>query len=246
MTPVDAPCFSHRLAPAPQRPDELAARLDRLRPREQLLIQRDELVCARLIRCTDGWLIRGMNRFTLGRCLAIACRCTTLNLLELRRKLRVQCLHFIRGDNPLVDQALSPDFARRRMQLDLRVHSRLRERGLVGLVVSVTPVPDQIYEKILAVLRTILYAELHYPDARVGVFRVHVNDRHLEALREIARVMSRSSVHRISGESDLIVRDDVKRAADAISSQPRHVERLRDDSLTRKCSVTVNHHRHHD
>ena len=49
MTPVDAARVTDCLAAAAQRLDELAARLDRLWPCEQLLIERNDLVRARLI-----------------------------------------------------------------------------------------------------------------------------------------------------------------------------------------------------
>ena len=74
---------------------------------------------------------------------------------------------------------------------------------------------------------------------------IHVHDRNLESLREIARIMRRPAVDRISRESDLVVDDDVKRSADAISAEPRHVERLRHNALAGKRGIAVDAHREH-
>ena len=106
------------------------------------------------------------------------------------------------------------------MGLDGRVQRRLRERRLVAFVVAVPTVPHEIDEEILPELRAIRDAKSHRRDARLDVVRVHVDDRDLEALREIARVVCGPRVRRIGREADLVVDDDVQRAPDRISAEP--------------------------
>src|SRR6476469_3382281 len=52
--------------------------------------------------------------------------------------------------------------------------------------------------------------------------------------------MRRARVDRVCRESNLVVRDDVQRPANAISAQTRHVERLGHNSFARECCIAVN------
>src|SRR5688500_2229559 len=241
MTPVDSTGFTHRFAPAAERLHQAAVRFEVLRPQEQLLVERNELLAARRLRgCTMRRVTHRLHRLTGSSLLSILRRGTALNLLELRGDLRIESLHILGRDDSFGSEALTPHFTRRRVPANLRVHRRLCERRLVGLVVAVPSIADQVDEEILPELRAVLDAELHHLDAGVRVFRVYVHYRNLEALREIARVMSRASIARIGRESDLIVGDDVQRAAHAIPAQRRHVERLGNDSFAGERRIAVN------
>ena len=72
-----------------------------------------------------------------------------------------------------------------------------------------------------------------------------MEDRNLESLGQIGRVVRRPGIGRIGGESHLIVHDDVDRAAGAVGIQARNVERLRHDAFAGKRGITVNRDRHH-
>ena len=126
------------------------------------------------------------------------------------------------------------------MRTDLCVESGLRERGLVGLVVPVSAVPDEIDEEILPEFRAIFDAQPRNPHAEVGVLGVDMHYRNFETLRQVARIPGRASVARIGGETHLIVDDDVQRAANAISAQSRKIERLGNYALARECGISVN------
>ena len=56
-------------------------------------------------------------------------------------------------------------------------------------------------------------------ERRLGVVGVDVDDRHVEALREVARVARRASVVGIGREADLVVRDHVQRAAGRVAAR---------------------------
>ena len=71
---------------------------------------------------------------------------------------------------------------------------------------------------------------------RIGV---HMADRDLEALRQVAGVVRRATVDRVGREADLIVGDDVNRSADTITGEQRHIECLGDDAFTGERRVAV-------
>src|SRR5262249_1291747 len=93
-------------------------------------------------------------------------------------------------------------------------------------------------------LRAIRDGDSHSNHARLGIVGVHVHDRYVEALREIARVVGASAIARISREPNLIVHDDVQRSTDAESRQTRQVERLGDNSFAWESSIAVNTNRY--
>src|SRR5690348_3508712 len=107
------------------------------------------------------------------------------------------------------------------MDLDEIIQLGLRERWLVGLVMTVSSIADEIDEKILMEAMPVGNREADHLDARFGVVGVHMYDGNLEALREIARVVRRPPLLRVGGESDLIVGNDVQRPADPISLEHR-------------------------
>ena len=240
MAPVDSACIPHRLTTTTQCLRELAVRLEALRPREQLFVERHQLLRARRLDTIRRPSLGALDGLAWRATLTIVCRCTALNALEVRRDLIVQRLDVVGRDDTLGDETLTPHFAWRRVRLDLRIHRRLRESRLVGLVVTVATVTHEIDKEVLAELRAVLNTKLHHAHAGVRILRIHVSNRDLEALGEIARVMRRAPVDWIRREPDLIVRDDVKRPANPIPAQPGHVECLRNNAFTGKRCITVN------
>jgi hypothetical protein len=87
------------------------------------------------------------------------------------------------------------------------------------------------------------------PDRRdrgLRVVGVDVDDRNVEAFREIARVARRASLTGIGGETDLVVRDQVQRATGRVAVERREVERLGDFALTGEACVAVDQDRQRD
>ncbi len=152
---------------------------------------------------------------------------------------------FVGGHVALAHERLGVARARRRMCLDELVHARLRERGLVGLVVAVPPVADHVDDDVLAEGLPELEREPHHPDARFGVVAVHVEDRRLHHLGDVCRVHGRPADLRRGGEPELVVHDEVHRAADVVSRHLGQVQRLGHDALPRKGGVAVEQHRQH-
>ncbi len=74
---------------------------------------------------------------------------------------------------------------------------------------------------------------------RLGIVAVHVKDRRLDHLGHVSRVKTRTSRFGRRRESNLVVDDDVHRAAYVIARELRKVQRLRDDALARERRVAV-------
>ena len=150
------------------------------------------------------------------------------------------------GHDSFVDEAHRILLPRARMLLDARDHQRLRVRRLVALVVSPAPVADQVDDDVVAEPASEAEREPDRRDRRLGVVRVDVDDRDVEALRQVARVARRAPIGRVRGEPDLVVRDHVQRAAGRVAAEPLEVERLGDDALGRERRVAVDQDRERD
>ena len=106
------------------------------------------------------------------------------------------------------------------------VEQGLREGGLVALVVSVAPVPDQVDEEVTAEALTIGPGQPCRLDAGDRVVCIHMDDRDLEAAGQAAGVAGAVGLGGSRGEAELVVRDDVDRAAGVVAREAREVEGL--------------------
>ena len=94
-------------------------------------------------------------------------------------------LHLLARDHAFGDQAVGPQLGDALLVLDLGVHLRLRVGGLVGLVVPEAPVADQVDQDVVAELLAEGEGQAHGTHAGGHVVGVDVDDRHVEALREV-------------------------------------------------------------
>ena len=124
-------------------------------------------------------------------------------------------------------------------RLDPFVHHRLRVRGLVGLVVAVASVAYEVDHHVGMEFLAVHQGEPHRRQARFGIVGIDVDDRDIKALGEIAGVVGRAGFPRLSGETDLVIQNQMNRAAGCVALQPRQVERLGDDALSRERRVAV-------
>ena len=118
-----------------------------------------------------------------------------------------------------------------RRGVDELVHARLRERGLVALVVPVAAVADDVDDDVLGEALTEGERELDHAARSLGVVAVDVEDRRLHRLGDVGRVDGGAREVGSGGETELVVHDDVHRAADVVAGELREVERLRDHAL---------------
>ena len=136
-------------------------------------------------------------------------------------------------------ELLGPDLAHRRVLADDLVHHRLGVGRLVALVVAEAAVADQVDHEVLAELLAVRVGHPHGAHARLRVVGVDVHDRHLEPLREVARVRRRARVVPLGREPELVVGDDVDGAAGRVAGQTAEVQGLGHDPLARERRVPV-------
>ena len=118
--------------------------------------------------------------------------------------------------------------------VDLGVHERLRVARVVALVVAVAPVADHVDDDVLVEPLPVGERQPGDPHARLGVVAVHVEDRRLDDLGDVGGVVAGAGGLGRGGEPDLVVDDDVDRAADAVALDVAHVERLGHHALARR------------
>ena len=147
------------------------------------------------------------------------------------------------GDVATTDECLGVQLSRGLLRLDEVVHQRLGHRWIVALVVPAAAIADEVDDDILMELLPELESEFRDVHDRLRVIPVHVEDRRLDGLADVTRVHGTARVHRQGGETDLVIDDDVDRAARAVSAQLRHLQGFVDDPLARECGVTVHQHR---
>ena len=132
------------------------------------------------------------------------------------------------------------------MTADSLGHQRLRVRGLVLFVVPVPPVADEVDDDVVAEPSPEREREPDRRDGRLGIVGVHVDDRCVESLGEVARVARGAPLLGPGREADLVVRDQVQRAPGRIPVEVQEVQRLGDDALSGERGVSVDENRQGD
>ena len=73
------------------------------------------------------------------------------------------------------------------------VHHRLRRRRLVGLVVAMAAIADEIDDDVLVEAHTVFEREPRHEDDCLRIIAVHVEDRRFDHLGDIAAVVRRAA-----------------------------------------------------
>ncbi len=147
------------------------------------------------------------------------------------------------GDETLGDQLVGIDLQRGRVRADQPVHDRLGERRLVALVVAEPPVAEHVDDDGLVELLPVLDRHLGAEHHRFRIVAVDVEDRRLDELGHVRRIGRGARIARIGGEADLVVDDEVERAAGAVAAQAREAEAFRDHALAGEGRVAVDEER---
>ena len=163
-----------------------------------------------------------------------------------RLDVRDEAVGLLARQDAFLDQLLLVELAHARVGVDLLDHQRLRVGRFVLLVVPEPAVADEIDHDVLAEAAPVRHREPGGGDRRLGVVGVHVDDRAVEPLREVGRVARRAALARIGREPDLVVRDQVQRAAGRVAVEVVQVERLRDHALPGERRIAVQQHRERD
>ena len=165
-------------------------------------------------------------------------------LLQLALVVAQGVLGLFHRDVAAADQGFGVGLADAALGVDDVVHVRLRHRRVVTLVVPAAAVAQHVDDDVLLELLPEVHGQPRHPDARLGVVAVDVEDRRADHFRDVGAVLRRPGVARRCGEPDLVVDDDVDRAAGAVPAQQRQVQRFGHHALAGERGVAVHHHRH--
>ena len=178
----------------------------------------------------------------LGRYL-VDIRQRVVDRLQLFRVALYQCFRLARLDHAPFRQRIRPQLACRGVFAHGFVQPRLRKAGFVPLVVAVAPVADQVDQEVLFKFLLVGKGDARHLDAGRRVVGIDVDDRHLEALGQIAGVQRAASFIGFRRKAELVVGDDVHGAAGPVPRQLRKVKRLRHHALAGEGSVAVDQDR---
>src|SRR4051812_3898619 len=103
---------------------------------------------------------------------------------------------------------------------DLLVHLRLGEARLIAFIVAPAAVADQIDQHILAIALAERKRQPGGGEAGFRLISIDMDDRDLESLGRIAGIESAARIPRIRREANLVVYDDMHRAAGGVALQP--------------------------
>ena len=125
------------------------------------------------------------------------------------------------------------------MRFDARIHQRLRVARLVSFVVTEPAETDQVEHDVLVELLSIVERDLQDAIRRFGIVAIDVEDRQLSHACDVSRINRRASGFWSGRESDLVVDDDVDRAASAITFETGKVQRFHHDTLSGESRITM-------
>jgi hypothetical protein len=109
--------------------------------------------------------------------------------------------------------------------------------------VTVAAVADHVDDDVLLELLAIVEGDLHDAYGRIGIVAVDVEDGRLHAARNIGGIRRRARFVGQRGEADLVVDDQVNRAAGGVAVELRKIQRLGDHALSGEGRVAVDQHR---
>ena len=246
LAPVDA-ALVDRVAAALELLHQLRVRREALGDAQQLLVQLAQPLGGD--RRDDGVAGRGGNAPLADGLRVIAAEGLLQRLvraLQLRLHLGGELVRPLLRDDAALDELRRVLLAHGRVLGDRGREQRLRVRRLVLLVVAVAAVADEIDDDVVAEAPPVREREPDGRDRRFRIVGVDVDDGNVEALREVARVARRAAALGIGGEADLVVRDQVQRAAGRVAVERLEVQRLRHLALAGERRVAVDQHRERD
>ena len=142
-------------------------------------------------------------------------------------------------DHAFFGEPLGIDRDDARLLPDPLVHERLREGRLVAFIVAMPPVADHVDHDGLVELLAEFGRHTRAVNDGFRIVAIHVENRRLDHTGNVGRVGRRARETRRRREADLVVDDEVKRAAGAVPLQAGQAEALRYHALAREGRVTV-------
>ncbi len=124
--------------------------------------------------------------------------------------------------------------------LDFAVHHRLGIAGIVGFVVALTAVADDIDHHVAFEALAVFVGELRGAHAGFRIVAIDVENGRQDRERDVGAIDAAAAFERIGGETDLVVGDDVDGAAGFVAFQLRKLEHFGDDALANESGIAVN------
>jgi len=131
------------------------------------------------------------------------------------------------------------------MARDRAVHQRLGEGRLVGLVVPVPAIAEQIDDDVLFELLAVFRGDAGGLDDGLGIITVDVEDRRLDALCHIRGMGARPRGRRARRKAYLVVDDNMDRPAGAEAGELRQFERFGNETLAGEGRITMHQNAGH-
>ena len=147
------------------------------------------------------------------------------------------------GHHAFFDQLLGINLQRCRMVLDRLVHQGLREGRFVRFVVPEPAITEHVDHDVLVEELPELGGDACAMHHRFGIIAVGMEDRRLHHQGYVGRVGRRTRIGGRCGEADLIVDDEMDRAAGTETLGARHGEALGYDALAGEGRIAVNEKR---
>ncbi len=143
------------------------------------------------------------------------------------------------------DQPVGIELAGGLQLTDLFVHQWLSGRRLIGLVMPVSAVTNQVDDDVSLECLAKIAGDLHDMVHGFRLVRVDVEDRRMDHLGDRGAVQGGSGVPWNGGEADLVVDHDVHRPAGGEAAGLGQLEGLGHDALAGEGGVAMNQHGHH-
>jgi hypothetical protein len=190
----------------------------------------------------SGESVPGRGEPLLGRGLVVLG--ALVGLLEHAPDPFLVLLDVLLGKGALLDEPVNVLGEDGRLGGDGLVHPRLGERRLIGLVVTVLSVADDVDDDVLLELGPPVGGELADKVDGLDVVSVDVEDGGVDRLGDVGAVGRRTGESGVCRETNLVVDDDVDGSSGSVVGERVHAHRLVDDSLTGERSVSVEKNTH--
>ena len=146
----------------------------------------------------------------------------------------------------LRSQALCVHLARAGVGRDFFVHQWLRQTGRVLLVVTEFAKTSDVNHHVLPKLHAVFQRQLGGQNHRLGVVSIDVKHRRFNHLHNVGAKHRGPHIAWVgSGETNLVVDDDVHRAAGGVATGLRQRQSFLVDALSTKSCVAVHQHGQH-
>ncbi len=125
------------------------------------------------------------------------------------------------------------------MRGDRLVHQRLGESRLVAFVMAVTAIAEDVDDHVFLEAMTEFRRDARDMHHGFGIVAVDVEDRRLNLFRDLGAIRTAARVGGAGGEADLVVDDEMNRAAGAIALELGEIEQFGNQALAGESRIAM-------